>query len=171
MNKLSLERQPVFLPKEYEFAHQVFVVGNDDILMSLTGTLGKRDYGFAVRVETSESFLLNQRVGKIMPNGSKVQKRFLMHCLHSDSYLNQIYSLPFGTKQANLSNENVLEAYITYPSDFDEQKSIGAYISSNTKNYNALINKANDAISLIRERRTALISAAVTGKIDVRNVA
>ena len=32
-----------------------------------------------------------------------------------------------------------------------------------------LINKAQSAIQLMQERRTALISAAVTGKIDVRN--
>jgi type I restriction enzyme S subunit len=36
--------------------------------------------------------------------------------------------------------------------------------------FDSLIAEADRAISLLQERRTALISAAVTGKIDVRKV-
>jgi type I restriction enzyme S subunit len=50
-----------------------------------------------------------------------------------------------------------------------EQAEILAFISSKTKTFDALINSQNTAIELMQERRTALISAAVTGKIDVRD--
>jgi len=39
-----------------------------------------------------------------------------------------------------------------------------------TAKIDALVNEAVQAISLLQERRTALISAAVTGKIDVRGL-
>jgi len=39
----------------------------------------------------------------------------------------------------------------------------------NSGRFKTLIDNADSAISLMRERRTALISAAVTGKIDVRD--
>jgi type I restriction enzyme S subunit len=50
----------------------------------------------------------------------------------------------------------------------DEQKEIVIYLDDKTFKINSLILKAQNAIELMQERRTALISAAVTGKIDVR---
>ena len=50
-----------------------------------------------------------------------------------------------------------------------EQAEIIAFVSLQLEKFDALINTANSAINLMQERRTALISSAVTGKIDVRN--
>jgi type I restriction enzyme S subunit len=43
-----------------------------------------------------------------------------------------------------------------------------AYVKSEADGHDLLIGKVQDSIDLLREYRTALISAAVTGKIDVR---
>ena len=51
----------------------------------------------------------------------------------------------------------------------NEQMQIEKYCVIQKKKYDALVEKANSAIELMQERRTALISAAVTGKIDVRD--
>lgn len=51
-----------------------------------------------------------------------------------------------------------------------EQKEIAAFIDAKTLKFNALIGEAERAIDLLQERRTALISAAVTGQIDVRHL-
>ncbi|WP_459117371.1 hypothetical protein [Wenzhouxiangella indolica] len=50
-----------------------------------------------------------------------------------------------------------------------EQREILDLTSKTLRGIQALIEEANDAISLLNERRSALISAAVTGKIDVRD--
>ena len=50
----------------------------------------------------------------------------------------------------------------------EEQKQIAAYLDKETAKIDTLIEKCETAIELLKERRTALISAAVTGKIDVR---
>ncbi|HFF8980638.1 restriction endonuclease subunit S [Serratia marcescens] len=52
---------------------------------------------------------------------------------------------------------------------FKEQKEIVHYLSKKNNDFIELINKVNNSIALLQERRTALISAAVTGKIDVRD--
>lgn len=52
---------------------------------------------------------------------------------------------------------------------FKEQKEIVRYLSKKNNDFIELINKVNNSIALLQERRTALISAAVTGKIDVRD--
>ena len=49
-----------------------------------------------------------------------------------------------------------------------EQRSIAAFLDRETSRIDDLIAKVNDSVELLREYRTALISAAVTGKIDVR---
>ena len=50
----------------------------------------------------------------------------------------------------------------------EEQKQIAAFLDRETEKIDTLIEKCETAIGLLKERRTALISAAVTGKIDVR---
>ncbi len=50
-----------------------------------------------------------------------------------------------------------------------EQINIGTYISKYISLDKKLIEHSTDNIELLKERRTALISAAVTGKIDLRN--
>jgi type I restriction enzyme S subunit len=52
----------------------------------------------------------------------------------------------------------------------DEQQQIVCYLDSGAAKIDALIAKAQQAIALMREHRTSLIAAAVTGKIDVRGV-
>ncbi len=49
-----------------------------------------------------------------------------------------------------------------------EQRAIAAYLDRETAKIDALIAKVQQAIETLKEYRTALISAAVTGKIDVR---
>ena len=50
-----------------------------------------------------------------------------------------------------------------------EQQAIVDFLDHETARFASLIAKAQFAIALLKERRTALISAAVTGKIDVRD--
>lgn len=49
-----------------------------------------------------------------------------------------------------------------------EQRSIAAFIDTETAKLDDLTTEARHTIDLLKERRSALISAAVTGKIDVR---
>jgi len=51
---------------------------------------------------------------------------------------------------------------------FAEQSAIAAYLNDETAKIDVLVAKIRENIAKLREYRTALISAAVTGKIDVR---
>jgi type I restriction enzyme S subunit len=52
-----------------------------------------------------------------------------------------------------------------------EQAAIAAYLDLETAKLDALVGKVEEAVERLQEYRTALITAAVTGKIDVRNTA
>lgn len=161
-NRLALERQPTFVPEAMLEALPDFIVKDGDILMSLTGTLGKRDYGFAVGIKDEGKYLLNQRVAKLNPIDETIDRDFLLNVLWSNSYLNQLYSLPSGTKQANLSNSDVLDILIAVPSSKHHQTQIANFLDHETAQIDTLIEKQQTLIQLLKEKRQAVISHAVT---------
>ena len=68
---------------------------------------------------------------------------------------------------AHLTGEKLNALVITLPPPA-EQTAIADHIDRETARTNLLIEKIEKSINLLREHRTALISAAVTGKIDVQ---
>ena len=75
-----------------------------------------------------------------------------------------------GGNQAALNCEIIGAFKIPIPT-IGEQKDIAQFLEIETTKIDVLTAKAEQAIELMKERRTALISAAVTGKIDVRGKA
>jgi type I restriction enzyme S subunit len=71
-----------------------------------------------------------------------------------------------GTKKMETSILSGLQ--IPLP-PIEEQQSIIAWLDEKLAAYDSLLEDSTDAIRLLEQRRSALISAAVTGKIDVRS--
>ena len=65
-------------------------------------------------------------------------------------------------------NESEVAAYMLAVPPPREQRAIAAFLNRETARIDALMARVHDAIDRLQELRTALISAAVTGKIDVR---
>ena len=65
-------------------------------------------------------------------------------------------------------NESQLRDIVVPLPTEEEQKTIGLYLTNSNSVLNKTVDEISKAVSLLREYRTALISAAVTGKIDVR---
>ncbi|MGH9324554.1 MAG: restriction endonuclease subunit S, partial [Vicinamibacteria bacterium] len=70
--------------------------------------------------------------------------------------------------QLNLNTDTIGDIYLPRPSPA-EQEAIVQFLDTETAKLDALGAKISEAIDLLKEFRTALISAAVTGKIDVRD--
>jgi type I restriction enzyme S subunit len=69
--------------------------------------------------------------------------------------------------QPGISVENIKKLKIPVP-PLQEQQTIANYLDSETSRIDTLIEKTKQSIEYLKEYRTALISSAVTGKIDVR---
>jgi type I restriction enzyme S subunit len=86
----------------------------------------------------------------------------------SDGVVSELSLESKGSTMDNLNTETLGRVRMPVPPE-NEQNQILEYVENISGKYKYLINSAVKAINLIHERRTALISAAVTGKIDVRN--
>lgn len=73
-----------------------------------------------------------------------------------------------GSGQPNLNTDIVKSIEVPVPPRA-EVSQVVSYVKKIKDLYQVLANEALEAIDLLQERRSALISAAVTGKIDVRN--
>jgi type I restriction enzyme S subunit len=69
--------------------------------------------------------------------------------------------------QPGLAVETIAKNYVPVP-PLTEQNQIASFLNENLAQSNIILKKIDDSINFLREYRTALISAAVTGKIDVR---
>lgn len=101
---------------------------------------------------------------------NKVSNHFLCMGLLSDFGRHQIEADARGSSMTMAKvSQGHIKGWLTVLPPMNEQNDIVGYVKGVNKNFALLISKAETAIKLMQERRTALISAAVTGKIDVRN--
>ncbi|WP_412494939.1 restriction endonuclease subunit S [Shewanella algae] len=73
-----------------------------------------------------------------------------------------------STNLASISASNIKETPILVPPQ-NERFEILEFLEKQLSRFDLLVQRCNNQIYLLKERRTALISAAVTGKIDLRN--
>lgn len=92
---------------------------------------------------------------------------FAFYSLLSEEFIRIVDSSTYGAKMPRASSEFINEMLLATP-PLPEQTAIANFLDTRTAKIDTLIAKARQAIELMKERRTALISAAVTGKIDVR---
>ena len=96
--------------------------------------------------------------------------QYLSYLLNTTNVQHQFTIEGMGTAQINISVPIVQNAVICVP-PLEEQSKIVACIDNDTRRLEHLINRIEHSVQYLIELRTALISAALTGKIDVRNEA
>jgi len=110
---------------------------------------------------------LGQRMMNIILNDSRATS-FVFDFLTSDCLTRYIDSVSHGSTVSHLRVEQVYDIPMALP-PYGEQEKIDHKISELKQKFNKLIDEAGSTTKILQERRSALISAAVTGKIDVRD--
>lgn len=106
---------------------------------------------------------------RMKPMDGGIIRDFLRAFLGSDFFLTQIDLLKAGAMIQHFGPTHLGQIIIAVPPR-DEQEKIVAELTQKDAAYADLMMEAEAAITLLQERRAALISAAVTGKIDVRDL-
>jgi len=134
-------------------------VGN--IIYSRNATVGD-----AALVTTKERFCMGQDVCLI--RAPKHHPKYLLYLFRSAPLMEQVESLMIGSTFRRINVGQIHGFWICVP-PLPEQTAIAAYLDEETAKLDALVAKVEAAVERLQEYRTALITAAVTGKIDVRN--
>ena len=98
---------------------------------------------------------------------TKTMPRFINYFTNSQQYWQWLGSSFIQATIQNVSAEKYANLIVPVP-PFEEQKRIVSYLDSMWQRLNNMADKVRQSIQILKEYRSALISAAVTGKIDVR---
>lgn len=101
----------------------------------------------------------------VMYGERALNARFMF--LWFQAFREQVILLATGGGQPNISQEKIRSIRVACPS-ISEQTAIATYLDRETSKIDRLVEKVEAAVGRLQEYRTALITAAVTGKIDVR---
>ncbi|EAU54045.1 restriction endonuclease subunit S [Mariprofundus ferrooxydans] len=104
----------------------------------------------------------------VLRSVGRIDSSYLYYFFVSTYVQNVIKRIQGGMGVPHLFQADLRKFNVLMP-PFKEQKEIAAEIDMRLPKFDDLIAKAEYSILLMKERRTALISAAVTGKIDVRH--
>jgi type I restriction enzyme S subunit len=155
------------LPSEFE-PQTRYTLKKGDLLISRANT--RKLVGSAAVVQQDYPMLLlcDKLYRTTFPAG--ISPDFVMLFLSSDVVREQIELGATGASQSmqNIGQDTIKELSIALPSS-GEMKAILSWLKEFLGKISSTIQKSVDAIELLQERRTALISATVTGKIDVRD--
>ena len=156
--------QAYFVRKAWSDLHSKSILQKGDVLIVQTGA-GTGDIGLVTEGEVG--FNCHALI-IVRPNPDVVVGEFLSMLLQSEYGYSVLYSIRTGGMHPHLNCGEVQYVKLPVPPRV-EQDEILKFVDTKTKSFNALIGSQDAAIELMQERRTALISAAVTGKIDVRD--
>lgn len=134
-----------------------------DIIYTRNATVGEA----AIVHEELPKFALGQDVC-LIHIVQKLSPEFLLHFLKSEIIKIQLNSAMVGSTFKRINVDDIRNYVVVIP-PIEDQQLILNDLNKKIDKYDSLISLADSQIKFMQERRTALISAAVTGKIDVRN--
>ncbi|MEA3239145.1 MAG: restriction endonuclease subunit S, partial [Candidatus Bipolaricaulota bacterium] len=137
----------------------------NDIVIGMDGSKVGRNYAL-VRSEDLP-LLLVQRVARLRPK-QRISAKYLFFSIANPRFHMHVDLEKSDPAIPHVTGWAIAHYTVLLPS-LEEQDAIVAYVERETAKIDALIAKIQEAIERLKEYRTALISAAVTGKIDVRN--
>jgi type I restriction enzyme S subunit len=139
-------------------------VNRGDLLMAITGEGQTRGRVAICNIEAT----INQHLAAISIYDKLIHHEFLYLWLEGNYERIRYESEGAGSTKGAITCSEISAFPVILPPP-EEQDLIVGYVAERKRKFDRLIREAISAIELIQERRTALISAAVTGKIDVRD--
>ncbi|MGR6743717.1 restriction endonuclease subunit S [Aeromonas veronii] len=133
------------------------------IVMAITGEGKTRGSVAMTGIDTT----LSQHLAFITVTSKKLSPMYLRIWLESQYQRIRFESEGWGSTKAAITCSDIKSYPLPEP-PLNEQLKIVEYVGERSKTFDLLIQKSESMISFLQERRTALISAAVTGKIDLR---
>ncbi|MDP4549059.1 restriction endonuclease subunit S [Marinobacter sp. MDS2] len=138
------------------------IVRDQDIIISTVRTYLK---AIAPIDDPSSNLIVSTGFAVIRPK--LVDSRYAKYFLMSSQFIHEVIVRSTGVGYPAITATNLMNIDLTIP-DQRVQVEISDFLDQRIHKINSLIDETSKSIELLKEHRTALISAAVTGKIDLR---
>ncbi|MBH0017830.1 restriction endonuclease subunit S [Pseudoalteromonas sp. NGC95] len=162
---LKLEKSPAFVSLDIANEYMKYKPDVGDILISMTGTKYKGDYGYVCRVNEDLSILINQRVGRIIAKSELIEGEFLHHYMRSEFFRVEFFKGETGgVNQGNVGTKHIQSCSIGIP-PLPEQKRIVKKLDSLLAQVDTIQQRLNNLPDIIKRFRQSVLAAAVSGKL------
>lgn len=139
---------------------QKYLLKQGDCLITLTGTRGKRDYGFVSMIERQTDYLLNQRVAALRFDTMIALPEFFRYYLSSLNYRNQFFKYETGNVgQGNVGIKALCEPAVPCP-PLDTQKKIVDQISDRLSVCDSIEKTVDTALAQADAMRQSILKQA-----------
>lgn len=110
---------------------------------------------------------ISQHLAYVTPEAGRLEVAYLLRVLEIAYGTLRTDSESAGSTKGAITCDQLSRFTIPHP-PLDEQGAIAKHIDNKAAHFEKLASDSREAIALLKERRSALIAAAVTGQIDVR---
>jgi len=138
-------------------------VRKGSVLIAITGEGKTRGMTTITEIDAT----INQHIAFIEPRDTDLSSVFLHDWLVANYHQLRFESNGYGSTKAAITCGDIRAYPLPLP-PLIEQGDISDFLENKSSQFDELIASAKKSVALLTERRSALISAAVTGKIDVR---
>lgn len=143
---------------------KAFTIERGDVLVTTRGTIGR----CSLFPDNAEEGILHPCLMRVQSNQCILLREYLAMLIQDGGIVQLQLSLMSNSTTIEVIYSESLKSVLTPVPPIDAQKVILSKIKDDTARLELLTRKVNESIERLREYRTTLISAAVTGKIDVR---
>ena len=165
---LDLTRNPSFIDnptkKELEY-----LIHENDILITLTGTVNKKDYDYTIQLHNPNNLLLNQRCALIRP--LNINEKYLFYLLNSNNFFKQFYASSTGGtgNQTNVSTNDMLN-FNMYITNEKNQIIIGEFLNKIDQRIQTQIKIISSVESQIKSINNHVAFDSATNELSIGNL-
>lgn len=167
---LDLSRSPVYIDEAEidEGIRKRAEIQDGDILITLTGTKYKRDYGYAVCIENPENLYVNQRILCLTPS-SEIDRDYLLYYLRSNIFRDIFFSNETGgVNQGNVSSKFVENIELQIPS-LEEQRVIAISLKDILAKEEQAKELAETVVQQVDLMKKSILAKAFRGELGTNN--
>ena len=122
-NELRLDRNPSFWDR-VNVKQTEFLLKKGDTILTLTGTVGKKDFGYSVQINEDDKYLLNQRLVLLREKKGKSVNGFVGQVVSNEKFLDDFFEIAKGGtgNQTNVGIEGIKNLSFHFPFEPEQRK-------------------------------------------------
>ena len=164
-NELRLDRNSSYW-ESINDKEKEFLLKEGDTILTLTGTVGKQDYGYSIQIKENNKYLLNQRLVLLREIQNVSCNDFISQLISNEKFLFYFFGEAKGGtgNQTNVGTEDVKNIQLFFPT-LPEQQKIATFLSTVDEKLQALKKKK----SLLETYKKGVMQKIFSQQIRFKN--